>query len=217
VTHDDRAIADTAEHDAADAGTDWEAAYSGEVPDTPVDSDVVALANDLGPGTALDLGCGSGQNSIWLAQRGWRVHGVDIAANAIRRAEQAAAEAGVEAAFEAADVTTWRTTERFDLVISTYALPPRGHGRSHALTVARDAVAPGGRALIAEFESSLADSGWMARENLVELDEVTAMFPGFHLDRAEVRVTAHSHGSDHKELPIVIVIARHHGPRSSEA
>jgi cyclopropane fatty-acyl-phospholipid synthase-like methyltransferase len=198
---------------ATDLGTDWEAAYSGDVPDTPIDTDVMELATSLQPGTALDLGCGSGQNSIWLAQHDWRVHGVDIAAGAIRRAQQAATQAGVEAVFEAADVTTWRTPERYDLVISTYALPPQGPGRRHALEVARETVAPGGSALIAEFEVALADSGWMAEENLVRLSDVTEMFPGFLLDRAEVKVAAHSHGADSRELSIVIVIARRPGPR----
>jgi cyclopropane fatty-acyl-phospholipid synthase-like methyltransferase len=216
TAHDEDTATDTSDHMAADPGTDWEAAYAGDVPNTPVDSDVVALVKTLEPGTALDLGCGSGQNTIWLAERGWRVHGVDIAANAIGHAEQAATDAGIQATFEAADVTSWRTSERFDLVVSTYALPPRGHGRTHALTVARDAVAPGGVALIAEFEIALADAGWMTEDNLVSLDEITEMFPGFDLERAEVKVTAHSHGADHKELPIAIVVARHPGPLSSQ-
>ena len=62
----------------ANGDIDWEAAYSGDVPDTPVDRDVVRIARELSPGSALDMGCGSGQNSIWLARQGWRVHGVDM-------------------------------------------------------------------------------------------------------------------------------------------
>jgi trans-aconitate methyltransferase len=201
---------------AASSEIDWEAAYEGEARTSPVDSDMVAVVSDLQPGTALDLGCGAGQNSIWLARRGWRVHGVDIAGGAIERAEAAADHAGVEATFERADVTTWRTSERFDLVISTYALPPRGPGRLHALTVARDAVAPGGLLLVAEFEASLAESGWMPAEHLVELKELTEALPGFELDVAEVKVTAHSHGDESRELPIVCVVARHPGSLSAQ-
>jgi trans-aconitate methyltransferase len=191
---------------------DWEAAYAGEVPESPVDRDVVRIAGELRPGTALDLGCGSGQNSIWLGARGWRVHCVDMARGALERAEAAATEAGVQATFERADVTSWRTKERYDLVISTYALPSRGPGRVHALTIARDAVAPGGTLLIADFDESLAASGWMAADHLVSLDELTEALPGFELDQAEVRVSQHSHGSQANDLPVAIVVARHPGP-----
>jgi trans-aconitate methyltransferase len=193
-------------------GIDWQAAYEGDVPDTPVDRDLVALAGELEPGTALDLGCGSGHNSIWLAEQGWNVHGVDIAAGAIKRARRVARVAGVAATFERADLTTWRAHERYDLVVSTYAMPPRGPGRRRALAAARDAVTAGGTLLFAEFEMALAASGWMAAEQLVSLEEVTMMLSGFELERAEVKVAAHSHGDESAELPIVLVIARH--PRS---
>ncbi len=201
------------EHDLGASGhIDWEAAYHGAVPESPVDRDLVALTRGLEPGNALDLGCGAGQDSIWLAQQGWRVHGVDIAGGAIERAAAAASGAGVEATFERADVTIWRTNERYDLVLSTYALPPRGAGRVHALTTARDAVAPGGSLLIAEFDESLAASGWMTAEHLVSLDEINEMLPGFELEQSEVKVAAHSHGDETDELPIVLVWAHHPGP-----
>lgn len=200
-----------------DGDIDWEAAYEGGVPDTPVDRDVVRIASGLPPGSALDLGCGSGQNSIWLGTRGWHVYGVDMARGAIERAEEAATEAGVAATFERADVTSWRTKERYELVVSTYALPSRGPGRVHALTVARDAVAPGGTLLIADFDESLATSGWMAAHHLVSLDEITAALPGFEFDQAEVRVTEHSHGTEANDLPVAIVIARHPGLPSQGA
>lgn len=196
------------------ADVDWEAAYAGDIPDTPVDHDLMRVAQTLEPGTALDLGCGSGQNGLWLGARGWRVHGVDIARGAVERAQTAAANTGLEATFERADITTWRTEQRYDLVISTYALPSRGPGRVHALGVARDAVAPGGTLLLAEFDESLAESGWMAADHLVSLDEIMVSLPGFDLEQAEVRVTEHRHGSDAHDLPVVIVVARHPGPAS---
>jgi trans-aconitate methyltransferase len=205
------------ERPGASGEIDWEAAYSGDLPDTPVDRDVVRVAGELPPGTALDLGCGSGQNSIWLVAHGWRVRGLDVARGAIDRAEAAAAAAGVDATFERADVTTWRSRNRYDLVISTYALPSRGPGRVHALTVARDSVAPGGTLLIADFDASLADSGWMAPDHLVSLEELTEALPGFELDEAEVRVIEHSHGSEVDDLPVAIVVARHPGPLTQES
>jgi SAM-dependent methyltransferase len=37
----------------------------------------VAAVSDLAPGRALDLACGSGRHSLWLAERGWNVTAID--------------------------------------------------------------------------------------------------------------------------------------------
>lgn len=59
-------------------------------------------------GPALDLGCGTGIWSVRLAERGWRVTGVDVVPRAIEKARARAAAARVEAHFEEADVTALR-------------------------------------------------------------------------------------------------------------
>lgn len=46
-------------------------------------------------GGALDLACGSGVASVWLARRGLDVWGLDISATAIEQARELAARAGV--------------------------------------------------------------------------------------------------------------------------
>jgi SAM-dependent methyltransferase len=62
-------------------------------------------AEALKPGRALDLGCGTGTNSLYLAQHGWQVVGVDFAVTAIRKARRKAREAGLAVDFYASDVT----------------------------------------------------------------------------------------------------------------
>lgn len=51
-------------------------------------------AGAMSPGRALDLGCGTGTNCLYLARHGWQATGVDFAAPAIARARQKAREAG---------------------------------------------------------------------------------------------------------------------------
>lgn len=59
----------------------------------------------LPAGSALDLGCGTGDASIYLAQHGWRVTGVDFVTKALERARAKARAAGVAIDFLRADVT----------------------------------------------------------------------------------------------------------------
>lgn len=59
----------------------------------------------LVPGRALDLGCGTGTNCIYLARHGWETVGVDFSSLAIRRARRKARQAGVEVRFYREDAT----------------------------------------------------------------------------------------------------------------
>jgi len=66
--------------------------------------EVVETVSAMEPGRALDLGCGTGTNAIWLAQRGWRAVGVDFSSLAIESARRKADwTSGVE--FVEGDVT----------------------------------------------------------------------------------------------------------------
>ena len=79
----------------------------------------------LAAGTALDAGCGGGTEAVWLATQGWQVTGVDIAAEALARAADKAAQAGVadQMRWVEADLSTWEPEARYDLVTTHYAHP----------------------------------------------------------------------------------------------
>jgi ubiquinone/menaquinone biosynthesis C-methylase UbiE len=55
--------------------------------------------------SALELGCGTGDTTIYLAQHGWDVTAVDFVAKPLDRARAKAGVAGVSANFVQADVT----------------------------------------------------------------------------------------------------------------
>jgi SAM-dependent methyltransferase len=72
----------------------------------------------LTPGRAVDLGCGTGANAVFLAGHGFEVTGIDFSRAALAKARRAAAEAGVPARFVEDDLTALRHPHgRFDLLV----------------------------------------------------------------------------------------------------
>jgi len=71
--------------------TPWD---SDEVP--PSLSEVVEGERALPPGRALDVGCGTGAQAVYLARHGWQVTAIDVVGRALRRARARGAAAGVE-------------------------------------------------------------------------------------------------------------------------
>jgi SAM-dependent methyltransferase len=66
---------------------------------------VVEGPRSLAPEKALDLGCGTGTNCIYMAQHGWEVTGVDFVPRAVAQARRKADAAGAVARFVVGDVT----------------------------------------------------------------------------------------------------------------
>ena len=58
----------------------------------------------LAPGRALDVGCGSGRDAVYLASRGWRVTAVEFVDKALASAKQRAAREGVAVEWIRGDV-----------------------------------------------------------------------------------------------------------------
>jgi cyclopropane fatty-acyl-phospholipid synthase-like methyltransferase len=68
----------------------------------------------------LDVGCGTGENALFLAQRGHEVLGVDIAPSAIEKAKAKAAARGLKATFRLLDALRLNELEgAFDTVIDS--------------------------------------------------------------------------------------------------
>jgi SAM-dependent methyltransferase len=141
----------------------WDARYlSGDVPwDTGIvppevvsllDSGIVRLNGK--PAWALDIGCGSGLSSRYLAAHGFRVVGVDLAQVALSRSHRAAQAAGLPAYFCRASVTDLSfLAVRAALAIDVgcfHALPPEDQAPFIASLAAR--LLPGAPYLLYAFE-----------------------------------------------------------------
>ena len=67
--------------------------------------------------TIADFGCGPGQYTTRLAQRGFHVTGIDFSENSLQYARKVAAEQGLTIDYHLANYLEFDTGDRFDLII----------------------------------------------------------------------------------------------------
>jgi len=152
---------------------------------------LVDESGDLSPGRALDVACGEGRNAVWLAERGWRVTGVDFSEVALEKARGLAEMRDVKAEWVQADLLEYRPAPRaFDLVIVFYLQVPAAERRG-ILRAAADAVAAGGRLLLVAHDSSNLEHGHGGPQNpavLYTAADVVADLDnsGLEIERAEL-------------------------------
>ncbi len=106
------------------------------------------------PCRAIDLGCGTGANAIYLAQMGFEVTGVDYAEAAIKKARIRAKDAGVQVDFVLDDLTNLRyVSGKFDFLLDYGVLDDlRLHQREPYLQNMLPLTRPGSRYLLWGFE-----------------------------------------------------------------
>jgi SAM-dependent methyltransferase len=110
-------------------------------------------------GRALDIGCGPGRNSLFLAANGFEVDAVDLSPTAIAWAVERAEEAGCDIRFRCGDAfTEGEPTRAYDLICDSgmfHHLPP--HRRISYLALIDRALAPGGHLAMACFNEQGVD------------------------------------------------------------
>jgi SAM-dependent methyltransferase len=112
---------------------------------------LVATVTGLPPGRALDLGCGEGGDSVWLAEQGWTVTGVDIAENAVRRGQTLAEQRGIapeRITWVVAELSEWEPADSFELVSACFLHSPLEFPRAEVLRRAASHIVRGGHLLI---------------------------------------------------------------------
>lgn len=142
---------------------------------TPPEIVAMIESGRVKPGRALDLGSGTGTNTIYLAQRGFEVTGVDISGRAISLAKRKArsAELTDRVRFERGDVTLmrrWATGHSLDFAFDIgcfHNLEPEA--RSRYVTALTVVLKPGAIYMLYAFEPSADRRG-------VGLDEIARLF-----------------------------------------
>ena len=130
------------------------------------------LLPPVGTGTTcLELGCGGGQNSIYLAHQGAACTAIDISEKQIRHARKLAAENNLDIDFRVSALenqAVW-PQQQFDLVHSVYTLPFI-EAPEEFIRRAAACAAPGGTLLLAA-QHPVFSGEWLEIE-----DEETGLF-----------------------------------------
>ena len=167
---------------------------------------LVAEVADLRPGRALDLACGEGRNTVWLASLGWDVVGVDFSAVAIGKARARAERDGVAADFVCADLLEYEPSPgAYELVLLLYFHLP-AEARRHVLAKATCALAPGGTFLLIGHDlTNLTDGvgGPSDPDVLVTPDEIVSELAELEIEKAE-RILRDVEGEDRPAIDALI-------------
>jgi SAM-dependent methyltransferase len=149
---------------------------------------LVEGVSELPAGRALDLACGAGRNAIWLAERGWRVTGVDYSEIGLAEARRRADERGVDVEWILGDLTEWLPpTDAYDLVCVLYLQLPAAERRG-VLGRAAEALAPGGTMLVVGHDlANLAEGygGPKSADVLYTAADLTADLAQLEIERAD--------------------------------
>ncbi len=126
---------------------------------------LVEEAQALTPGRALDVACGEGRNAVWLAERGWKVTGVDFSQVGLEKAGALAQARGVQAEWVVADLRQYSPQPRaFDLIGVFYLQLPADERRA-VLRALTEGVAPGGALLVVAHDADNLEHGYGGPQN----------------------------------------------------
>jgi SAM-dependent methyltransferase len=150
----------------------------------------------LGGDRAIDLGCGSGANVLYLAGHGFDAMGVDFSAVAVRQARERASALGLSgAAFVEGDVT--RPVDGvegpFDLIVLYNVLQDLdAAGRAAAVELARTLARTGSRVLAWCWYAPKASLPLVSYKGpsrlapfVIEPGEERELFEGFQVERPQ--------------------------------
>ena len=172
------------------AREDWNARYAQKelVWSAEPNRRFAAEVGGLAPGRALDLACGEGRNAVWLAERGWRVTGVDFSDVALAKAAELAASRGVEVDWVVADVLEHEPEpQAYDLVAVLYLQLPRDE-LLRAIRGAANAVAPGGTLVVLAHDTANLVAGHGGPKDpavLYTAEDVVPELGGLVVERAD--------------------------------
>ncbi len=197
--------------------TGWDRRYAGSelIWTAEANRFLVAEAEGLAVGRALDLACGEGRNAVWLAQRGWQVTGVDFSPVGLDKAARLAEQRGVWVRWLLADLVDYvPPPAAFDFVAILY-LHIAGAAMGDVLRRGAAALAPGGTLLVVGHDPTNIQEGYGGPQDpaiLMAPEEIAEALADLDVERAErVRRPVPSAGQDVYAIDALVRAVQRHG------
>jgi SAM-dependent methyltransferase len=122
--------------------------YSNEV--NYISSSILA-SGGVSEGSILELGCGTGGHAVHLASSNRMVHGIDLSAEMVQRANASKStlptHLNEKLTFEVGDIRSFRSTQKFDAVVSLFhviSYQTKNEDIINSFNTARYHLQPGG-------------------------------------------------------------------------
>ncbi len=175
---------------------------------------LASQADLIHPGMqALALADGEGRNGVWLAERGARVHAVDVSPVALEKARKLASERGVKLDFEQTDILDWGWPEAaYDLVAAIFiqfAPPPE---RDRIIDGIRRALKPGGLLILQGYtpkQIEFATGGPGNPANMYTAELLRKWFGDWDIRHLHEHESFISEGSHHHGMSALIDLVAH--------
>jgi SAM-dependent methyltransferase len=111
---------------------------------------VAAMKQRSQPGRALDLGCGAGVFSVYMAKQKYDVTGLDFIPRALEMGRQRAEKEQVTVNFVEADLLEWKAPRPFDIVLDSGCLHVIGDVKKYKRQLLQW-TAPGADVVVGHF------------------------------------------------------------------
>ena len=160
----------------------------------------------------LDVGCGEGRNSIFLAKLGHIVDAFDISENGIAKAKEIAAAVGAKVNFFSCDLGEFEFQKDYDVILSHGVLHlPEKDVRDRFIEKMQEHTKPGGYNVIGIFTNRLPATPDNApfTHSLFDVGELPAKYQGWEIVHHLEGTFKDTHPGDiHHEHAFERIIAR---------
>jgi 2-polyprenyl-3-methyl-5-hydroxy-6-metoxy-1,4-benzoquinol methylase len=169
----------------------------------------------------LDVACGEGRNSVWLASLGCHVLGVDVSPLALEKAARLALERKVAVTWSEADIRNWQwEPARFDAIVCIFIQFAEPGQRARVFDGLKATLKPGGMVVLQGYTPKQVEyktGGPPQASHMYTATMLREAFAGFELLHLREHEDVLSEGTKHVGRSALIDLVARQGSQTRHA